>query len=230
MNPPNDRWSPCRKRSVTFLAGTLAFIVGIAMGWPAPALPVMAFGACQSTHASCGVGDDTKTSVLEVNHATVANPADPVLPDDSESWEIHAWWAAAGSGICADVSETATATVTWTGSGWSLSNVNLTQDIVDIQLCDAGSCAGTPYGASPSRRYRLKVDINDPDTGGLNLREVIYTTTSVDDGVVVTNSNCATGSTVTPTSQTFTQTDSGAFECSYDCTNIAGPLVTITYN
>lgn len=149
MNPPNDRWSPCRKRSVTFLAGTLAFIVGIAMGWPAPALPVMAFGACQSTHASCGVGDDTKTSVLEVNHATVANPADPVLPDDSESWEIHAWWAAAGSGICADVSETATATVTWTGSGWSLSNVNLTQDIVDIQLCDAGHAPAHPTAPPP---------------------------------------------------------------------------------
>lgn len=75
------------------------------------------------------------------------------------------------------------------------------------------------------------MDIVDPQVPtGFNLREVIYTTTSVDDGVLVTSSGCATGSTVSPSSQTFTQTDSGAFECSYDCANIAGPLLTITYN
>ena len=41
--------------------------------------------------------------------------------------------------------------------------------------------------------------------------------------------NCTLGSGVSPTSQTFTQTDNGAFECGYGCSTASGPPLSITY-
>lgn len=58
----------------------------------------------------------------------------------------------------------------------------------------------------------------------------VFTTTSVDDGFTIDNSDCSTTSTtVSPTSQTFTATDTGGFECDFACANVTGPTVTITY-
>lgn len=94
-------------------------------------------------------------------------------------------------------------------------------------MCDiSGTCAST----TGPRAYRLKVDITDPFSGPNNLQSVVFTTTAVDDGFTIDNSDCSTTTTtVTPTSQTFTATDNGGFECDFACANITGPAVTITY-
>lgn len=85
--------------------------------------------------------------------------------------------------------------------------------------------------------YELIVDLvanaaftcfGQPQLG--KLIDVAYETSSVDDGYPIVNTTtCALGSVVSPTSQTFSQTDSGTFECAFTCAGADGPGVTITY-
>lgn len=78
--------------------------------------------------------------------------------------------------------------------------------------------------------YRLLVDIDHtsswrcPIGGGtypIYLTSVDYATTSVDSGnlVDISASPCTEGSAVSPTSQTWTATDNGAFECGLSCSD-----------
>jgi len=145
------------------------------------------------------------------------------------------WRTAAG---CSNAFEAATCRVSWNGTSWVLSNVNLTANIVTISVCNAGSCTST--GGTHGFAYKLYVDINDPANTVLarNLHEVRYQTTTIDDGRTTTLtglSTCTTlGSTVSPISQTFTQYDNpgdwGDYRCPYQCsTGGSTPSITITY-
>jgi hypothetical protein len=107
--------------------------------------------------------------------------------------------------------------------------VTTTTNIVDIDICDKDTCAAED---TQSHGYELIVDVRDPVVAGVmvyNLRQVVYTTTSVDDGYELDTTSCTLGSSVSPTSQTFTQTDSGAWPCAYSCAAAAGPSLMITY-
>ncbi len=99
---------------------------------------------------------------------------------------------------------------------------------MDILLCplDALSCENVD---GHSAGYRLVVDLRDPVGCCLNLRQVAYTTTAVDDGHELDLAACRLGSRVSPTSQSFSQTDTGGFECELGCDSISGPALTIAY-
>jgi hypothetical protein len=212
-----------------------ALVIGLAMTTfsAGPFAPPAVYAACLPPNQTCP-GDATKTAMVEVFHATTGGSPSPVEPNTGETWRIVAYWGpdSGGGGSCIDHTEIGYATVDWNGSGWTVSNTTLTTNIVGIDVCDTSSCTReSDPGPVPQRSYKLKVNLNDPVTGGgFHLRQVVFTTTAVDDGNVLNTSTCETGASVSPTSQAFGTTDTGAFECSYVCGSITGPTVTITYN
>lgn len=209
-----------------FAVSTTVLMAGLLVGLPHRApLPVLA-AACQNANQSCTPSDTTKTAVLNVLHQ--ASGATWVEPNTGETWDITITWNAAGFGNCPNPTvRVGGVTVDWNGGGWTLSNKVIPAGVSDIQVCDIGGTCGSTTGP---RAYKLKVDITDPIGGPQNLQSVVFTTTSVDDGFTIDNSDCSTTSTtVSPTSQTFTATDTGGFECDFACANVTGPTVTITY-
>ncbi len=130
--------------------------------------------------------------------------------------------------------------MSWNGSAWVLSNVDLTDNIVDIDICTTSdSCSGT--SGTHAFGYKLIVDVNDPEIGtNFNLVNVKYETTAIDDGDIIVFDNGPTitcnslGAAVSPTSQTFTAFDNGPWNssrCAYNCsTGGSSPSMTITYN
>jgi hypothetical protein len=209
-----------------------AILVGLGTGLTSDrhtvAVPLVHAAACKNPNQTCTHPDLTKTSVLDVAHAkSYGEYVVPVEPDTGESWSITAYWNTEDV-PCAERSETATVDVDWTGSSWALSNKSLATNIVDIGLCPLASLSCTSVG-SHSGGYRLVVDVRDPAVAIYNLRQVVYTTTSVDDGYLLNLASCTLGSDVSPTSQSFSQTDSGSFECELTCSTITGPSLTIAY-
>lgn len=170
---------------------------------------------------NCGFGT-TRTSGLSVNH--VDGSGGSVTPNGSTNWSITAKWCPTISG--AEVTETATCTVTWNGSAWSLTNVNLTNNITAITLCTTTTCQ-----SANSVGYVLLVDVVDPynSLAAPNLTSVTYATTSVPNGTT-----CLAGSSVSPTSQAFSATDTvssgDSNRCSYTCSYSGSGLMSITYN
>jgi len=156
----------------------------------------------------------------------------PVEPDSGESWGITAYWNTAGGGVnCLEIIENATVDVDWNGSSWVLSNKTLTANIVGIYLCSQDSLNCSTVNGTHSAGYKLVVDLTDPVGTGppYNLRKVDYATTSVDDGYELDMEQCTLGGSVSPTSQSFSQTDTGGFECELTCSTISGPSLTIAY-
>ena len=160
-----------------------------------------------------------------------------VEPDDSTDWNITAYWRnGPNCNPGEEESQTASATVTWNGSAWVLSNVVLTASIVDIDICQGDTCSAG--GTTHSWEYTLIVDIEDPGgPSGWNLRNVKYATTSVDDGHIIDEpfdgGNCAEGTSVSPTTQTFTAWDDPndkwrSARCPFNC-NIVGGSINLTY-
>jgi hypothetical protein len=167
-----------------------------------------------------------RTAAVDVQHVVPGGVSDtPVEPDDGETWNITAYWNTAVP-PCLEQSETASATVSWNGAGWSLSNKSTTAHILDIDVCDTNDWCDTEdthgYG------YRLIAKVVDPLPLAYNLRQVVFATTSVDDGYELDTSNCTLGSSVSPTSQSFSATDLGAWECGYSCSS-SGTSLQITY-
>jgi hypothetical protein len=213
-------------RILAVAGGMVVLLGGFLVGLPHKTPPPVLAASCQPAHQTCAGGlDPTKTAVLTVSHQ--ASGPVWVEPNTGETWDIAATWNSAGV-ICPNPTiEVAAVTVDWNGSGWTLSNKNLTAHIVDIQVCDVSGSCGTAVGP---RAYKFRIDVKDPGPGGQNLQSVAFTTTSVDDGLTIDNSNCTTTTTaVSPTSQTFSATDYGSFECDYACANVTGPSLTITY-
>lgn len=219
--------------SRTFFAFPIAIALGLTLGLSGqlnPAaesnkvLPVLAQGGC--THGAnwicTGPTDPTKTSAMTVTYADVYSSS--VIPNGATDWDITAHWYPAGPGSnCAD-SQVATCTVTWNGSAWSLSNVNLTNDIVAISLCNTNMCGGSSLAVG----YTLIVSINDPSgTTGNNLDNVDYVTTAVPNGTVCGASN------TTPISQTnsgnqYISTGNTNI-CPFTC-SVSGSSMVISYN
>jgi hypothetical protein len=215
-----------RRRLLAVAGGTVVLLSGFLVGLPHKTPPPVLAASCQIAHQTCAGGlDPTKTAVLTVLHQVSGGTW--VEPNTGESWDITATWNSAGV-LCPNPTvQVATVTVDWNGSGWTLSNKNLTGDIVDVQVCNISGSCGSAVGP---RAYKLRVDINDPIAGPQNLQSVAFVTTSVDDGFTIDLSSCTTTTTaVSPTSQTFSATDYGSFECDYACANVTGPSLTITY-
>ncbi len=244
-----------RRRGPATVAAIVALGAGVLSGWSPygarpsggaddgiAAIPVAHAIDCQTANTACG--DGTTTSLLNVLHqkpASGSTPAQWVQPDDGESWEITAHWVAAPPCLPGqEVFEVAEATVSWNGSGWVLSGVDLTANIVDIDVCTTSdTCSGT--SGTHAFGYKLIVEVNDPEIpAGFNLVNVQYETTSVDDGDLIVFDNGPTitcnslGAAVSPTSQTFTVFDNGPWNssrCTYSCsTGGTSPSVTLTYN
>jgi hypothetical protein len=224
-----------------------ALTFGVLAGLPAGDVPPAYAAVCKDAEARCDFPDDvTFTSALEVGHHTAPSylgTSTVVQPDDGERWSIKAIWNTDDPPTpCLEHSETAYATVSWNGSTWVLSDVSLTANIVDIDICEGDTCdAGG--GAEHAWSYKLIVDVNDwvqpdPPNGPFHfLRRVDYTTTAVDDGDLVldptrTQGDCYLGSSVSPTTQSVSAYDAPLEwywgRCGYNCT-IAGASVTIYY-
>jgi hypothetical protein len=218
------------------ILGLLAvFAVGATLGWSAT-------GGEQSdvAHAqACGVftnclPDGTLTSALHVDHfiGPTATYGEPVEPDDGETWEINAVWAApyTGGGACAcsEVSSSVMAEVTWDGSDWQVSCTGCnpgTGPILDVAVCSGDTCSdGNTHGWS----YTIEVDVVGVQVGALGcarfLERVEYTTTDIADGNVIDPDECTEGARVSPLYEPVMATDYGAFECAFTCS--AAPVTT----
>ena len=229
------------KRVVFGLVGVLvvALMAGFLAGGMAGEVSPVHAAACKAANAGCSGGDTTMTSAMYVCHDTspiYAGTSTVVEPDSGESWNITAYWNAAGIGWgCNENNETATVDVSWDGSSWSLSNVNTTSHIRNISICSGNTCDGGD--TTHAWDYKLIVDITDPNAIGYNLRTVQYTTTSVDDGYTIedpteTYGDCYTDTSVSPTSQSNTANDTppggywGAGRCGFSC-SVTGGSITL---
>lgn len=191
---------------------------------PAPVL-----AACHSANQTCtGGGAATKTAVFDVSYFVPgASSVTPIEPNSTTSFSVTAYWGEAPGGNCTDVVQAGSVDVSWNGTNWVTSSFNGTADILQVGICTLVSCSGL---SNHSSSYRLYFDIDDPAFGTVaNLRQVILATTSVPNGTDYNSSTCVAGTSHTPTGSSFSSTDTGTFECAFDC-NGSGPTLSITYN
>jgi len=191
---------------------------------PTTGVPVAHAYACRSPNPSCPPGVTYRTAAVDVSHLYEAY-TQPVEPDDGETFAITAYWNTTDV-PCSEWVEVAYATVSRSGSGWAVSNVTATANITDIDVCSGDACGSGQDNHAWS--FRLIAQVNDPVAGNFNLRQVEFTTTSVDDGHAISTTTCSVGTAVSPTSQTFTAIDTGMWECGYSC-DYSGPSLEITY-
>ncbi len=206
----------------------IALVAGFLVGMPSGEVPPVWAALCQASHG-CGYG--YLHAVMTVTHVDTSHVPQPVRSDTGESLKITAYWNTDPPGPCTEYSEYATADVDYSGGSFVLSNVNLPTYITDLYLCSGPDSCSEEYATSYN--YKIIAKVTDPvwvSSIRHNLRQVVFETTSVDDGLIVDYDTCTTGSSVSPTSQTFSQTDNGAFECSSwpDCT-ATGPTLQLTY-
>ena len=223
--PPRARLP--RRLLTIFAASTFAVAAGFAT--VAVPEPETAAAACSVANGGCGM-DPTKTAVLDVSHLKGTKKMEP---DSTTSWDIQATWRPVffPGETCADLQEIANVDVSWNGSSWVLSNQTLTANIVGISVCALSSC---DIVDSHSSEYRLYVNVNDPGplSAGGNvgwIKAVTFTTTDESDAEPLDVTTCTlSGVSFSPLSSSYSATDNGVFECSYDCTQ-TGASVTITY-
>jgi len=235
----------------------LSTVLGIATGLVYGLLPLVpsedevATGLSSASVASaqsncgqnpnCGV-DSTVTSALDVFHRVYPGAITdaPVQLEDDELVTITVYWSLlSGLGQCScsnEVSQSVTIQPTLSGSTWSgtCSGCSAGGPIRSVVLCDINSdqCVDTF-----DNDYRLNVDIDKvngavaggPCNGNFRyINRVVYTITNIDDGDDYDSSHCVIGSAVSPTSNSFVATDTGTFECAFNCET--GPSLTITLN
>lgn len=214
--------------AIVLLGGVLAGHQGTSPAYAA---------ACKAANGACGGGDGTRTSAVTVQH--VYDPSSTnqaVEPNTGETWNIDVYWNSA-TGACGEHVETASVDADWdtVTDSWVLSNVTLTTNIIGITVCQLSNLSCSFVTEGHSYGYKLIVDINDPVAVLFvphNLRQAVYTTTSVDDGNLISLGACTLGAGQTVNSQTWTATDAGAgaggFECAFNC-NAVGPTITLEY-
>lgn len=206
------------------------FLASVALGWGmAPGNPDV-----DVVHAACGTAttygsDATVTSALQVAHLVLEPSIVPVEPDDSETWDIKAVWATqfAAACNCQEIDSTVSTTVTWTGSTWSASCTGCDATngpIRSVSVCPVDSCTIGP--ATHGWSYKLIVDVElqaerycvlNNTNEATYLVRVEYTTTEVDPGDIIDTVECDEVGAVSPTSQVWTATDYGSFECAFNC-------------
>jgi hypothetical protein len=227
---------------VTSLVLVLAAVTGFLAGSGSTTGVPIASAACSQAIGYCGL-DATVTSALSVYHAkSEGQNVREVEPNTTDTWDIDATWSTVATDPncpCTDLAAYGVAaTVTWTdGVGWSVSCTGcnaVTGPIYRISVCNVGSC-----GATPDNGWAYKLIVDTKHTlpgqtcpGGSSaiayLSSVDYTTTAVSDGNLVYTATCTEGAAVSPTSQTWSQTDYLPFDCSFDC-SAGGPSVVIYY-
>jgi len=215
-----------RRKTALFGFALIAFAALLA-GFLTSTPQVAEVAHAAACKASNGICIYNRTAAVDVDHVAWDGEAYaiPVEAEDGESWTITAYWNT-NALPCQEYTESATADVSWSGSGWILSNISTTSNIVDIDICDEQTCGSAidahGYG------YRLTAEVDDPLPGAYNLRQVVFTASSVDDGSELNLGTCTLGNSVSPTAETFAATDSGLFECGYSCSN-SGTSLAITY-
>jgi hypothetical protein len=154
-----------------------------------------------------------------VTHNTVDTPASNVSPQTDDVFLVTATYSPAAG--CVDTPYYATVTVSNTESAFSVSCSGCTTaPFAGVSLCDPNVCAN-------GNEYTIVLDMQNPHpVTGTSITNVNYSSTSIDDGVIVSGS-CSTGSSVQPTSQSWSANDT-TFPCSLDCTNDTS--ITITYD
>jgi hypothetical protein len=177
------------------------------IGMPMAALvAIAAFGlVSREANAQCGLHapcsfDSTRTASLTVIHQTT-DPL-PVVPDDTDTWNITATWTLesppGNSCVCSNRTTMATVDVTRSGSGWSAtctSGCGGSSPIVQVSVCNA-TTSGCQEQPGPVA-YELIVDLVanhtflcfvNPHVG--KLVAVDFESTSVDDGDVIEGNPC----------------------------------------
>lgn len=210
----------------------LALAAGFMAGAP-NGVDVVYAAACQATNGVCSGGWPwSRTAAVDVSYLVPngggGGTSDmPVEPSGNTTWNITAYWNSTGFLPCYEHSETASVTVSWSGTGWTLSNKNTTTNITDIDICAEDTCSEED---THSHGYRLSAEVGDALWLGRthNLRQVVFATTAVSDGYELDTALCELDDAVTVTSQSFSATDSGTFECHYSCDN-SGTTLDITY-
>ncbi len=225
----------------TVVVVILVLLAGFLAGKPTP-VP-MVYAAC-GVQPNCGP-DQTQTSVLAVTHTSPAGGNDiPVEPNTGETWNITAYWsttigAPRDCDCLTPYSASVSATVTWQDQGgWSVSCTGCSPSgpIRSVSVCHVDGC-GTQY-VDNGWTYKLLVDVDHTGPtywcpvsqtwASTYLTSVNYTTTAVSGGNLVDVVRCSEGSSVTPDSQSWSATDTGAFECALSC-DYDGASVAITY-
>jgi hypothetical protein len=160
-----------------------------------------------------------------------------VEPESGETWTIVATYRLETVFTACDCStRTAQATVQvdWNGSAWAAvctAGCSLGGPIVGAAVCDSVVCGG-----AHSFQYELLVDLvanavflcgATPHSG--QLETVAYTASDIDDGDELSTDGCSEIATRTPEAGPFTATDTGSFECPFNC-DATGPTVTILYD
>jgi hypothetical protein len=224
------------------LALTLAFLGILFM----LAVPLGVVYAQCGTQVSC-LMDDTVTSTAHITHYGWDGDAwaIPVEPDTGETWSVTAYWRTTNTialpAYCrctSEMSSTVTVDVDWS-SGWqaSCTGCSSTGLIRDVDVCTDDGCGD---GYDHSWAYSLIADIQKQNgyyscwvqgqeyLASRTLERVTYTTTSVDDGDEIDTQSCSEDSSVSPTSQSWSTTDSTTFECDFDC-DAAGPSLSLRY-
>jgi len=205
--------------------------------------------------AACGLNTEcgdfgTVTSSLTVDHYDIqmigqAEVRVPVEPNNGDTWAVTARYqkqTAPPPGTscdCNTFTATASVDVTWTGSAWSatcLSGCAAGGPIYGVSVCTVSSCSS---GATHSWEYELIVDVDNNiygvvcNLGGFNnarLYQVDYDTSAVDNGDTINIGNCTEVATKSPTSQSWSASDTSSFECTFTCAAASGPSVSIVYD
>jgi hypothetical protein len=166
----------------------------------------------------------------------------PVEPDSGETWSITANYRLVTLGTscdCDDRTDSVTVDVEWSDTtGWSASCTGCGggSAIQGVAICGVGGCASGTITIDNSWSYELIVDLytNHAFSCGAGVQnaalvDVDFETTSVDDGDTIDTSSCEEDASVSPTSQIFSATDAGPFECGFSCPAATGTSVTLTY-
>jgi hypothetical protein len=127
--------------------------------------------------------------------------------------------------------------VDWSDStGWSVSctGCNGTSGpVYGISICGLYGCGSGPT-ITNSWGYKLIVNVKHTlidhcdMTYDRYLTSVQFSTTEVDDGNLIDEFHCTEEDAVSPTSQERNATDTGVFECAFNC-DMVGAQLLITY-
>lgn len=221
-------------------AACFGLLAGVFAGSPAS----VEAQACNLNTHNCNPSDDTVTASAIVSHAYPDEPplVIPVEPDTGETWEITATYQLQTGGSacdCDDRTDTVTVDVDWneTTDSWDVSctGCNAGDPIQAVSVCHSAGC-GSHTTIDNAWEYEIIVDVHNNYTfscGIYNhdgaLQSVDFETTSVDDGDTIRTGNCTEQLAVSPTSQTFSSTDSGPFECLFTCAAATGTSIVILY-
>ncbi len=228
-----------RTLSTLFLAVTIA-VLSLTTLATTPAHAQNCGVAPPAGVGNCLTEFSTMAGVDVFHYSSIGTNIVPVEPDDTDSWIITATHSSEDNVIpqsceCNNYTSSVTADVTWTGSGWSVACTGCNWPngpILSLGVCAVSGCSA--IGGTHGWEYKLTARVKEfrPAVCGANngyLYSVEFETTSVDDGDVIVQFDCSEGSSVSPTSQTWSDVDL-AFGCNLNCGSVTGPTIYIQYN